>query len=71
MDTFPLLTYYDFIEDKDYKIYTLTDLRGKVFYINAMCFGVYHSKLDILEPIFGRYEMGGFKEENILWHNAK
>jgi len=39
---------------KDYKIFLLTDSKGKKFFLNAMCFGIYQNKLDILETSLGR-----------------
>ncbi len=61
-----LIDEYNFKITRDYSVFALTTSEKKVFFINAMCFGVYHNKLDILETSIGRYyreDLG----ENILW----
>ena len=58
---------YGFKISKDYRIFSLNDSEGKVYYLNAMCFGIYHNKLDILETSIGRYDVENFGE-NILWY---
>lgn len=62
-----LIEDYDFKITKDYRIFSLKDSKGKVYFLNAMCFGVYHNRLDILETSIGRYDMENFGE-NILWY---
>ena len=58
---------YGFKVTSDYRIFLLKDREGQVFFLNAMCFGIYHNKLDILETSLGRYDMENFGE-NILWY---
>ncbi len=58
---------YDFKINRDYKIFSVKDFNGKIYYLNAMCFGVYHNKLDILETSIGRYDMENLGE-NVLWY---
>jgi len=62
-----LIEDYGFKITKDYRVFSLKDSTGKVYFLNAMCFGVYHNKLDILETSIGRYDMENFGE-NILWY---
>jgi hypothetical protein len=62
-----LIDDYGFEETKDYRMFCLKNAQGRVFFINAMCLGVYHNKLDILETSIGRYDMEDFGE-NILWY---
>lgn len=62
-----LIEDYGFKITKDYRIFSLKDSEGKVYFLNAMCFGVFHNKLDILETSLGRYDMGNLGE-NILWY---
>lgn len=62
-----LIEDYGFKITKDYRIFSLKDSGGKVYFLNGMCFGVYHNKLDILETSIGRYDMENFGE-NILWY---
>lgn len=57
---------YSFKDNKDYKVFSLMNSEGKGYFVNAMCFGVYHNKLDILETSIGRYDMENHSE-NILW----
>ncbi len=46
----------------DNQIFSIKDNQGKVYYINALCFGIYHNKLDILETSIGRYDMSDLGE---------
>lgn len=62
-----LVNDYGFKNTKNYKIFSIKDNSGKEYFINAMCFGVYQNKLDILETSIGRYDMGNLGE-NILWY---
>lgn len=61
-----LLKDYDFKITRDYRIFSMKNANGKTFFLNAMCFGVFHNKLDILETSISRYDMGSLGE-NILW----
>lgn len=67
-DNNDLIEKYDFKLSKDYHVFCLKDIQGKTYFINAMCFGVYHNKLDILETSIGRYDFGNLAE-NILWYD--
>jgi hypothetical protein len=62
-----LIEDYGFKITKDDRIFSIKDSEGKTFFLNAMCFGVFHNKLDILETSIGRYDMGNLSE-NILWY---
>lgn len=62
-----LINEYGFENSEDYRIFALKDIQGKICFINAMCFGVYHNKLNILETSIGRYDMENLGE-NILWY---
>lgn len=50
-----------------HRIFSLKNSEGKVYFVNAMSFGIYHNKLDILETSIGRYDFGSL-DENILWY---
>lgn len=63
-----LIDEYGFKNTKDYQIFSLKNSVGKICFINAMCFGVYHNKLDIIETSLGRYDMENFGE-NVLWYS--
>ena len=63
-----LIDEYGFKNTKDYQIFSLKNSLGKICFINAMCFGVYHNKLDIIETSLGRYDMENFGE-NVLWYS--
>jgi hypothetical protein len=52
---------------KDYRLFALKDTTDKVCFLNAMCFGVYHNELDILETSIGRYDIENLGEK-ILWY---
>ncbi|WP_293308484.1 hypothetical protein [Pedobacter sp. UBA5917] len=62
-----LVANYGFKISGDYRIFSITDTKSKIYYLNAMCFGVYHNKLDSLETSIGRYDMDSLGE-NILWY---
>jgi len=62
-----LIEDYGFKITIDDRIFSIKDSEGKTFFLNAMCFGVFHNKLDILETSIGRYDMGNLGE-NILWY---
>lgn len=62
-----LIEDYKFKEDKNYRIFSIKDNDGKTYFINAMCFGVFHNQLDILETSIGRYDWGDLGEK-ILWY---
>ncbi|WP_420386230.1 hypothetical protein [Roseivirga sp.] len=59
---------YLFKQDKNYLIFKIDDKDGYSRYLNAMCFGVYHNELDILESSIGRYDIEDLGE-NILWYD--
>jgi len=52
-----------------YEIFSIKDSKGNIYYLNAGSFGVYHTKLDILETSIGRYDYGPIEGENVLWYN--
>jgi len=58
---------YDFKTTRDYRIFSLKNSEGKMYFVNAMCFGVYHNRIDILETSIGRYDTENLGE-NILWY---
>lgn len=62
-----LIEDYGFKITIDDRIFSIKDSEGKTFFLNAMCFGVFHNKLDILETSISRYDMGNLGE-NILWY---
>ncbi len=62
-----LLNKYGLAEKADCNIFMLRSSSELEFYINAMCFGVYHNKLDILESSIGRYDFENF-DELIIWY---
>jgi len=51
---------------RDYRIFSIKNSDGKAYFVNAMCFGVYQNKLEILETSIGRYDMDNLGE-NVLW----
>jgi hypothetical protein len=53
---------FSFNDKYDKRIFSLKDNQGQEFYINALCFGIYHNNLDILETSIGRYDMGSLGE---------
>ncbi|ADF53323.1 hypothetical protein ZPR_3004 [Zunongwangia profunda SM-A87] len=53
---------FSFNNEYDNRIFSIKDNQGRVYYINALCFGVYHNKLDILETSIGRYDMESLGE---------
>lgn len=62
-----MLEEFEFENTADASIFVLKDAKGKNYFINAICFGVYHSKVDILETSIGRYDFEDLGE-NILWY---
>lgn len=48
------------------RIFELKSDKSCKFYVNALCFGVYHNSLDILETSIGRYDFENF-DELVLW----
>ncbi|MEZ5002062.1 MAG: hypothetical protein R2730_03415 [Chitinophagales bacterium] len=57
---------YKFISSKDYSIFAIKTYDKMCFFINGMCLGVYHNKLDILESSIGRYDYNDL-DERIIW----
>lgn len=53
---------FSFNDEYDNRIFSIKDNQGGVYYINALCFGIYHNKLDILETSIGRYDMDSLGE---------
>lgn len=53
--------------DANHKVFSIADSNQRLFYVNAMSFGVYHNQLDILESSIGRYDMHNHGEQ-ILWY---
>lgn len=53
---------FSFSTKYDKRIFKIVDSGGNFFYINALCFGIYHNKLDILETSLERYDMENFGE---------
>ncbi len=58
---------YGFKITNEYRIFSLKNSEGMIYFLNALCFGVYHNKLDNLETSIGRYDIENFGE-NILWY---
>lgn len=52
--------YFD--NEYDNRIFCIKDCQDKAYYINALCFGIYHNELDILETSIGRYDMNNLGE---------
>lgn len=53
---------FSFNREYDNRIFLIKDSQGKEYFINALCFGIYHNELDILETSIGRYDMENFGE---------
>lgn len=53
---------FSFNNKYDNRIFVVKDNNGGVYYVNALCFGIYHNKLEILETSIGRYDMDSFGE---------
>jgi hypothetical protein len=64
-----ILKDYSFKINKDYRIFTLRDINNNTYYVNAMCFAIYHNKLDILETSIERFGTEESRGECILWYN--
>lgn len=62
-----ILDKYEFKDDKNHRIFSIKDAKDYVYYINAMCFGVYHNNLDILNTSIGRYDFEDHNER-VLWY---
>jgi hypothetical protein len=56
-----------FVVDHNYKVFLLKNGSGPINFINAMAFGIFHNKLDILETSLGRYDWDNLNEM-VLWH---
>jgi hypothetical protein len=61
-----LVDEYKFNIEYDNRIFLIDDSLGNSHYINALCFGVYHNDLDILETSIGRYDFENHGEL-VLW----
>jgi hypothetical protein len=48
-------------------VFLLKNGSGPINFINAMAFGIFHNKLDILETSLGRYDWDNLNEM-VLWH---
>lgn len=57
---------YGLQNTNDYRLFSLKNAKDRFYFVNAMCFGVYHNTLDILATSIGRYDMENFGE-NVLW----
>jgi len=44
------------------QIFIIKDNEEKEYFVNALCFGIYHNTLDILETSLGRYDFESFGE---------
>jgi len=62
-----LIEGHGFVVDHDYKVFLLKNGSGQMQFINAMAFGIFHNKLDILETSLGRYDWDNLNEM-VLWH---
>ena len=58
---------YGFAPGHDARLFCLNDAAGTCWYLNAMCFGVYHNQLATLETSLGRYDWGDLGEQ-VLWY---
>lgn len=58
---------FNFTTEYDCRIFLIRDNKGQEYFINALCFGVYHNTLDILETSINRYNEGDFGECQ-LWY---
>lgn len=62
-----LIEDHGFVVDHDYKVFLLKNGSGQMQFINAMAFGIFHNKLDILETSLMRYDWDDLNEMG-LWH---
>ncbi|RAV50920.1 hypothetical protein DIU36_26300 [Mucilaginibacter rubeus] len=62
-----LIEDHGFVVDSNYKVFLLENGSGKKHFINAMAFGIFHNKLDILETSLERYDWGDLNEM-VLWY---
>jgi len=53
---------FSFNNEYDNRIFLIRDNEEKDYFINALCFGIYHNKLDILETSIGRYDFENYGE---------
>lgn len=58
-----LLEKYNYKADSGYKTFQLMDVTGKLFYINALSFCIFHNTIDSVKTSIGRYDFGSMGEE--------
>ncbi len=61
----------EFTYEHGYKIFSIRDIGGNEYLINAFGFGVYRCPLDILETSLGRYDSTDptdYSDEEIFWY---
>ncbi|QEM02226.1 hypothetical protein DIU31_001330 [Mucilaginibacter rubeus] len=63
-----LIEDHGFVVNHNYKVFLLENGSGQKHFINAMAFGIFHNKLDILETSLGRYDWGELNDEMVLWY---
>ena len=63
----PLAASEGFALRVDARHFQLREDRGTCWYLNAMCFGVYHNRLATLETSLNRYDWGDLGELK-LWY---
>lgn len=57
-----LETKYLFNTDYDNRIFSIKSADQQEYFLNALCFGIYHNSLEILSSSIGRYDMGNLGE---------
>ena len=60
---------FDFNNSKEYIIFELKDIKGKIYYINAMAVGIFHNQQDTLESSINRYARS--TGEGYLWFSNR
>ncbi len=62
-----LSTTFNFSREYDNRIFQVQNKLNQNYFVNALCFGVYHNELDILDTSIGRYDMDDHGELQ-LWY---
>jgi hypothetical protein len=67
-NSLPIFKEFEFKTTLGYKVFKLKNSHGDCYFINALAFGAFHNKLDILETSLGRYDWGDLGEM-IFWYS--
>jgi hypothetical protein len=70
IDDDDLLSRFGFKHRDDYKIFSIKDADNKIYYVNAMAFGIYHNQLDITKSSIEHFLLDN-QGDCILWYNGK